>query len=182
LIIYLVTRDRPAAANPRGHWQEAVEGLSCTAREFYTAVEAQLRELNLPGVSIKVLAFHERTMVSDQREYLRVARGGSMFDLCVAPLGNTVFVSTWLADRPRYVHQVCSLFPFGWADVFRGIVEIFDPPTYYQQDAEAMFQAAFHACVSQVLTEMTQAQGLDPTPELATRPAFPGLSPQRQLA
>ena len=46
------------------------------------------------------------------------------------------------------------------------------PDTFYRQDLMAMYRAAVHAAVTQVVDEITKAQGIQPMSDLERRPVF----------
>lgn len=179
LIIYLVLQaNRPLVAYSKGHWHQRIDGLQGTTHDFYDAVQAALREQNLPDVHIKIVPFYETNVLGDRRDYLRVRRGEHIFDLCVAPFGNTFFISSWLSENPRLLLNFLATWPIlGW--FVRIGMRLFDPLTYYKVDGGLMFQGAVHACVLQVLDQMLNAQGLDPLPETERKPIMRELYPRK---
>jgi hypothetical protein len=178
-VAYSLRRDKPLASHSQGHWHQSIEGLKGTTRDFYEAVEATIREQNLPDVNIAVVAFQEAGVFSDRRDYLRIRRGEHLFDLCVAPFGNSFFVSSWFCERPRIFLDFLSSVPFfGW--LARGWARLFLPVTYYKVDSALLFQSAVHECVLHVLDRMIADQGLEPLVDSARKPVMREVYDQRR--
>lgn len=90
--------------NPDGlvlsHWHTLFEDFSTSSQEFYAAVEEAVRERGLPDIEISRVLFSEGGTGSPEREYLRIQRDRTVFDICSAPFGNGHFFSWWLAKIP----------------------------------------------------------------------------------
>lgn len=83
------------------HWYHYVEGFSTSAMDFYASVEEAVKGRKLPGASLSRVEFKEGGVLSAKREYLRVQRERTVFDLCAAPYGKQgYFFSWWLAELP----------------------------------------------------------------------------------
>lgn len=83
------------------HWYHYVEGFSTSGLEFFAAVEEAVKGREIPGASLSRVEFKEGGVLSAKREYLRVQREKTVFDLCAAPYGkNGYFFSWWLAELP----------------------------------------------------------------------------------
>jgi hypothetical protein len=175
-IIFLVVglavhQDRSLLEHAVSHWHQTIDGLTGTPSEFYEAVQSRLREQNIPGVVTKLVSFREGGILSDKRDYLRISRAEISYDLCVAPFGNTLFISSWLCRRPQGFLETCLSIP-GLGQVTAILLRLFKPETYYRVDSALIVQGAIHSSVLAVLDEKTSAQGLDPIPELDRRPVL----------
>lgn len=82
------------------HWHVLFEDFSTSTQDFYRAVQAAIVRRDPPDVSLSRVLFKEGGIGSAEREYLRVARGRVVFDICSAPYGNGHFFSWWLAKVP----------------------------------------------------------------------------------
>lgn len=91
---------RNADVTVLSHWHTLFENFSASTQEFYQAVEAAVRERNLPEVELSRVLFKEGGIGTAQREYLRVQRKRVAFDICSAPYGKGHFFSWWLAKIP----------------------------------------------------------------------------------
>lgn len=80
------------------HWHDSVEGLSTSAKDYFAAIEAALREKQAP-VTPERIEYHESGVLSDRREYLRVSYGRLSMDIGAAPFGRDYFFSWWMVRR-----------------------------------------------------------------------------------
>ncbi|HTG36520.1 MAG TPA: hypothetical protein VLB76_26685 [Thermoanaerobaculia bacterium] len=86
------------------HWQTAYEGFSTSVQDFYSQVEAAVKDREVPEVTFSRVVYKEGGVASAGREYLRVSRGAMVFDVCAAPYGTGFFFSSWAAlDFPGYL-------------------------------------------------------------------------------
>src|SRR5579859_4731246 len=85
------------------HWYALVPGFTLSTKEFYEAVEKELKERQVPGLDIVNVDFAEGGILSAKREYLRMTRERLVFDLCAAPFGTAYFFSCRFAQIPAAV-------------------------------------------------------------------------------
>ena len=86
------------------HWYALVPGFNTSTKEFYEAVEKELKVREVPGLEISRVEFSEGGILSDKREYLRMARERLVFDICAAPFGKAYFFSCRFAEIPAVIH------------------------------------------------------------------------------
>lgn len=92
------------------HWHHSVEGLSTSALECYAAIERGLADKQLE-LEIERIVWREGGVLSANREYLRVAYGRFVFDICAAPFGKDFFFSWWLGRKtPNLAALGCLVF------------------------------------------------------------------------
>jgi hypothetical protein len=151
------------------HWYHLTEGLQCSSKAFYTAVEQAIGRRQLPNVHICRISHSEGGVFSAQREYLRVQRFEHIFDICAAPFGpSSFFVSWWLGELPG-----CALaeFPF----LGQILTRLFKPMTYYRLDTALMFQESVREAVLEILDNVIKAKGLRAISETDRKPIMAGL-------
>lgn len=85
------------------HWYALVPGFNSSTKEFYEAVEKELKERQVPGLEIFHVDFAEGGIMSNKREYLRMTRERLVFDICAAPFGTAYFFSCRFAEIPAFV-------------------------------------------------------------------------------
>lgn len=85
------------------HWYALVPGFSTSGKEFYTAIEKELKERQVPGLDIAYVDFAEGGVMSQKREYLRMTRERLVFDICAAPFGTAHFFSCRFAEIPAAI-------------------------------------------------------------------------------
>ena len=88
----------PRSGEVVSHWHHSVENFNTSTLEFFSAVEATLREKLAPVRGARV-DYRESGILSDKREYLRVSYARYSFDIGAAPFGKDFFFSWWLVRR-----------------------------------------------------------------------------------
>ena len=170
-VAHAARAEKPLVEHTTSRWAQRIDGLEATPSEVYRAVQEKVREQNMPGVVFKVVSWNEAGLLSDKRDYLRIRWGELSYDLCVAPFGNGVFFSSWLAEHPTPLVSFLSSVPIvRWFVI--AWIRFFDPVTYYKIDSASMFQGAVQSSVMEVLDSLTNAQGLDPIPDAERRPVM----------
>jgi hypothetical protein len=86
------------------HWYALIPGFNTSTKEFYEAVENELKERQVPGLEIFHVDFAEGGVMSSKREYLRMTRERLVFDICAAPFGTEFFFSCRFAEVPAVVN------------------------------------------------------------------------------
>lgn len=104
-----------------GRWHTFVDGFSCSAVEFYAAVETAVRARQIPGLSTERFLAKEGGAFSANREYLRIERERTAFDLCAAPFGGGFFFSWWRYRLPP-PHPFLALFGVFFAVLVGGAI------------------------------------------------------------
>ncbi len=84
-------------ANALSNWHYFFENIQASPLELYSSVERAIREREIPDTTPSRVEYWESGLLSARREYLRITRGGYVFDICGAPFGKGFFVSWWLA-------------------------------------------------------------------------------------
>lgn len=97
------------------HWYVIVEAIQFSTQEFYAAVEAELAARQMPQLKISRVEYHEGSVLSEKRLYLRLARERLAFDVCAAPFGRDFFFSLRLVETPRG----------GWIDLLARMLLLF---------------------------------------------------------
>jgi hypothetical protein len=85
------------------HWYSLIPDFNTSTREFYDAVEKELKERQLPGLELFHVEFSEGGVLSAKREYLRMTRERLIFDICAAPFGTSYFFSCRFAEIPAVI-------------------------------------------------------------------------------
>lgn len=81
------------------HWHYLADGFQTSSLDFYTAVEEALKAREVPNIAFHRVEFQESGIGSARRQYLRVMRGSTAFDICAAPYGKSFFFSWWLTRQ-----------------------------------------------------------------------------------
>ena len=99
------------------------EDLQLSSKEFYHAVEDQLKYYEYPSLHTSRVSLSGSSWFVG-REYLCVQYNEYRFYICAAPFGKSYFVSWWLKRQPGF-----------WARFFKNRMR----KTLYQQDTEDLF-------------------------------------------
>ena len=113
------------------HWYTLVPNFNTSGKEFYDAIETELKARQVPGLEIFRVDFAEGGVLSHQREYLRLTRERLVFDICAAPFGTAYFFSCRYAELPAVIKlwQILVLFVallVGLPLSFAACVKLFD--------------------------------------------------------
>jgi len=138
-------------------WQHTFEDLQFSTQEFYTAVEAIVKEREIPDVKIERVTFSEsKLLIGNRREYLRVKRKQYVFDICAAPFGKDFFISWYLGETTGFFKELIAKIP----GIGPLIVKASELKTYYQSDTEAMFKGSIRLCVNRALDNIATTKGV----------------------
>jgi hypothetical protein len=94
---------RTKRADVIDHWYALVPGFNSSTKDFYEAVEKELKDREVPGLEIFHVDFAEGGIISNKREYLRMTRERLVFDICAAPFGTSYFFSCRFAEIPAVI-------------------------------------------------------------------------------
>jgi hypothetical protein len=85
------------------HWYALIPGFNTSTKDFYEAIEQELKEQEIPGLEIFHVDFAEGGVMSSKREYLRMTRERLVFDICAAPFGKAYFFSCRFSEIPAVI-------------------------------------------------------------------------------
>ena len=114
-------------ADVLNHWIAFADHFSLSPSEFYSSLEQQLAERNVPKMEFSRLEFPEGGLLSEKRVYLRMLRERIVFDVCAAPFGNGFFFSCRTAEIPLVlkISQLIAVFLLGLFFLW-GFIKLFD--------------------------------------------------------
>jgi hypothetical protein len=128
--------------------------LQFSSQEFYALVEQIMSVRQIPEVKISRVEYHENSVFSNKREYLRIQRKDDMFDICAAPVGTGFFVSYWLGEPKHGMRDIAMKVPF-----LSTAVEGWQGTTYYQVDTASMFKACVKDSIMEAIDQITTSKG-----------------------
>jgi len=97
---------RTKAVEVLDHFYIPLDQFNVSSKEFYEAVQKALLERKVPGLDVASVHFHETSILSAKRTYLRLTRGQLVFDICAAPFGRYFFFSCRFCAVPITIHPV----------------------------------------------------------------------------
>ena len=81
------------------YWCQLIDGLQASPQDFYTNLEAAIARRKVPELRGTRVLLREGSILSANREYLRLSRKKLFFDICAAPFGTGFFVSIRLCEK-----------------------------------------------------------------------------------
>jgi len=100
---FMFNFSKPKQAEVLSHWYALIPGFTTSTKDFYEAVEKELKDREVPGLEMSRVEFSEGGLLSGKREYLRMTRERLVFDVCAAPFGKAYFVSCRFAEIPSVI-------------------------------------------------------------------------------
>jgi hypothetical protein len=91
------------------YWHRLVPDFNTSVREFYDAIEKELKERRVPDLALHRIDWNEGGLLSAKREYLRLTRERLVFDICAAPFGSSFFFSCRFAEIPAVINPIAIL-------------------------------------------------------------------------
>lgn len=85
------------------HWYALIPTFNTSTKEFYGAIEQELKAREVPGLELFHVEFADGGILSGKREYLRMTRERLVFDICAAPFGTAYFFSCRFAEIPAVI-------------------------------------------------------------------------------
>jgi hypothetical protein len=96
-------------ADVLSHWYTPVPHFAIPTKDFYVAIENELKEQQVPGLDISHIEFSEGGIMSGKRQYLRMTRERLVFDICAAPFGINYFFSCRFAELPAKINFIALM-------------------------------------------------------------------------
>lgn len=138
-----------------GHWHHMFETIPFTSSEFYTALEKEINEKGIEGITFLTVTHSEGGLLSANRQYLRVRFREYMMDICAAPFAKEAFfVSWWLGEAGFQLREVLISLPV--------IGKLFTKreKTFYEQDTEIMFKEITARCIKKTIEGLVEVKGV----------------------
>ena len=167
LLLFLIFRKKPKKVGEiHSNQNHYFDKLQFSSDDFYTLVEKLLEERQMPNTRVMRTNYHEASILSNKREYLRVERKEDVFDICAAPFGTGFFVSYWHGEPQHALRDMAMKIPY-----LGSVVESAQGTTYYKEDTASMFRACVKDSIMETIEQITTSQGVRGLSE-AERMAF----------
>jgi hypothetical protein len=135
------------------NWLQYIEGHPFSTQQFYTALEREIKELDIPNVFISRVGYPQGGLFSQSRVYLRIRCKEYIFDVCAAPFSTGTFVSWWMGEIPDLLRNMLMKIPV------LGVFFRKRQKTFFELDNEALFKERFSATVKKVFNELSTQEG-----------------------
>jgi hypothetical protein len=164
-ILIGIARARSTEKQVVRHWSHLIDDFEYSPKEFYSALEQELKARDIPKASGEDLWVTQGGLLTGKRRYLRVKRGKHRMDICAAPFGRSFFFSWWLIEPPSWLRLSPII---GW------LINFLWPETYFKIDTALMFQSAVHQAVQDVIDQVSTAKGVRALTEGERKPIMRG--------
>ncbi|WP_323787704.1 hypothetical protein [Psychroserpens sp.] len=138
------------------HWNTLIPNFTYLSKDFYAQFKKELLSHGIEGVTTSFVSLKEGGITSSKRLYLRILWKNYQYDVCCAPFGDGLFLSSWLMYRTSVWQIIISHIPFigGW------LIRKFYKITYYKVDTASMFMTYCHQTVLKITDEITKESGI----------------------
>lgn len=166
-ISYLIKRFKDfGLVNSR--WHFLFPDVKYSAQEFYTSLEANIKETGVPDISTSRITFSQNRFFSDKREYVRIVRVDQMFLVCAASFGKGFFISWWAGVKITLLQDIIIRLPI--IGIF--LARFFFSKTYFQMDTDDMFKDTIRTAVNETVEQLSTAKGVRQPTELELQPTY----------
>jgi len=138
------------------HWNTLIPNFKYLSKDFYAEFKKELLNHNIKGIRTSFVSLKEGGIASSRRLYLRVEWKNYQYDMCCAPFGDGLFLSSWLIYKTSIGQIIISRIPFigGWLE------RKFYRVTYYKIDTASMFMTYCHNAMLKVADDITKDSGV----------------------
>jgi hypothetical protein len=137
------------------HTYQHFEDLQMSSDEFYTMLEALIKDYKYPDIEVSRRDLKEGGLFSSKRTYLCVTRGYQNFYVCAAPYGRSFFISWWLQEDAHTASNIAEKVPvFG-----KAIAAKMESKSFYQIDTELMFLQSISSVVKAAVEKIKADHG-----------------------
>ncbi|MFV0572299.1 MAG: hypothetical protein ACK5M1_07710 [Xanthomarina gelatinilytica] len=154
LLLYIFFKRKLPTYHSR--WSKLIDGLDYSSEAFYKQLKEELHGHNIKKISTQSVLHKEGSMLSSNRNYLRVSWKGYTYDICGAPFGNGFFVSWWLFQNATIGEILIYKIPF----IGKWLSRKLFPVTMYSIDTASMFMSYAQQSVLNVIDDITETKGI----------------------
>ena len=137
------------------HTYQHFEDLQMSSEQFYSMLEAMIKEYQYPDISIERRTLKEGGLLSSKRVYLCVSRSYQNFYVCAAPYGRSFFISWWLQEDAHTASNLAETVPL----LGKAIAQRMESRSFYQLDTELMFVQSVSAIVRKAVEKVKADHG-----------------------
>ena len=155
-IIILIALLKRSTKEYHSHWNVLIPNFKYLSKDFYAQLKEELLSHEIKGIKASFVSLKEGSVGSSKRLYLRVEWKNYQYDMCCAPFGDGMFLSSWLLYKTSFGQKLLNKIPFigGW------LVRKFYRMTYYKIDTASMFLKYCHNSMLKVADDITKESGV----------------------
>tara|TARA_R110002051_G_scaffold2660_1_gene14257 strand:- start:4860 stop:5465 length:606 start_codon:yes stop_codon:yes gene_type:complete len=137
------------------HWNTLIPEFKFQSKEFYSLLKKEILSKQIHGIRTTNAVLREGGVASSSRLYLRIHWKNYQYDICCAPFGDGLFLSSWLVYKTSIGQILISKIPFIGGYLQRKFYKI----TYYKIDSASMFMTYCHNALLKVADDITKESG-----------------------
>ncbi len=138
------------------HWNTLIPNFEYLSRDFYAQFKKELLSHGIEGITTSFVTLKESGVVSSRRLYLRILWKNYQYDLCCAPFGDGLFLSSWMMYKISMGQRIVRRIPFIGLWLERKFYRI----TYYKIDTASMFMTYCHSTMLKISDDITKDSGV----------------------
>ncbi len=138
------------------HWNQYIENMAQTPKEFYALVESLVKSNDVSDIKISRVTHKEKGIFSSSREYLQIKSKGYFFEVCAAAYGKGFFISYWQLENRTGKKSLLARIPI----IGSLLSSVAIPETFFTIDTRMMFQGMIHSCIMSAIDSETSKKGL----------------------
>jgi hypothetical protein len=154
-IIILIIILKKTKKEFHSNWNTLIPDFEYLSKDFYAQFKKELLSHGIEGISTSFVTLKEGGVVSSRRLYLRVSWKSYHYDVCCAPFGDGLFLSSWTIMRISMSQRIIRRIPF----IGRWLERKFYRITYYKIDTASMFMTYCHQTMMTILDDITKECG-----------------------
>ena len=155
-IIILIAILKKTKKEFHSHWNTLIPNFEYLSKNFYTQFKKELLSHGIESVSTSFVTLKEGDVASSRRLYLRVSWKSYQYDVCCAPFGDGLFLSSWMMYKISMGQRIIRRIPFIGLWLERKFYRI----TYYKIDTASMFMTYCHSTLLKIADDITKDSGV----------------------
>ena len=155
LFLLRLIRTKPMEETHR-HQYRLFDDTALSTQDFYQALTAAVAAKEYPQVQVSRVTYFGDSLVSGNREYLRIQRFHHTFDVCAAPFGKDFFISWWIGEVPSFRRELLAAVPW----IGRALERAIYGKGLYVRDAEVMFRDSITQLIEEAINATTNGRGI----------------------
>ena len=137
------------------HWNTLMPEFKYETKEFYKLLKSELLSKEIKGIKTSEVLLRIGSSLTVCRLYLRVEWKNYRYDMCCAPFGDGLFLSSWLIYKTSFGQILLGKIPFIGGYLSRKFYRV----TYYKVDSASMFMTYCHNALLKVADDITKDSG-----------------------
>jgi hypothetical protein len=144
------------------HGYQHFDNLQLSAQEFYSSLEAMIKQYQYPDIICKTEELKEGGFLSAKRKYFSINWNRHKYLVCASPFGKSFFISWWHQEGANTGANIASKF----GALGKAVAGNMESKTFFEIDNELMFINCINAIINAAIDKLKLEKGFtveDPT-------------------